>query len=391
MLKIIDRYILREITFPFFMIVFVLTFVLLMGKILQLMDLMINKGVSFFDISRLFLYLMPSFLVFTIPISLLVSILIGLGRLSGDNEITIFKASGISPYKILYPVAIASLIAFVITAAVSLYLVPHSKFATKNLLFAVAKKKASVGIKEKVFNDDFKGILLYAENIPVHGNFMEGVIVSDARFGREPNTIIAQRAYLVSDPGQLSVTLRLEKGSTHTVDTNLKNYRKMDFSVYDVNLDIESSLAEEKKARTKTSAEMTFSEIAEKLRAISLKATDSRELILELNRKIAVPFACLVFGILGVPLGIRSHRAVKARGFTVGLFTVLIYYLLRIGGEALVETGRLSPFIGSWAPNVIFLTVGIYLLIRTAQDKAIDISSFTAFLRKLIPGGEQKR
>jgi lipopolysaccharide export system permease protein len=391
MLKIIDRYILREITFPFFMIVFVLTFVLLMGKILQLMDLMINKGVSFFDISRLFLYLMPSFLVFTIPISLLVSILIGLGRLSGDNEITIFKASGISPYKILYPITIASFIAFVITAVVSLYLVPHSKFATKNLLFAVAKKKASVGIKEKVFNDDFKGILLYAENIPVHGNFMEGVIVSDARFGREPNTIIAQRAYLVSDPGQLSVTLRLEKGSTHTVDTNLKNYRKMDFGVYDVNLDIESSLAEEKKARTKTSAEMTFSEIAEKLRAISLKATDSRELILELNRKIAVPFACLVFGILGVPLGIRSHRAVKSRGFTVGLFTVLIYYLLRIGGEALVETGRLSPFIGSWAPNVIFLTVGIYLLIRTAQDKAIDISSFTAFLKKLIPGGEQKR
>jgi lipopolysaccharide export system permease protein len=165
----------------------------------------------------------------------------------------------------------------------------------------------------------------------------------------------------------------------------------MDFGVYDVNLDIESSLAEEKKARTKTSAEMTFSEIAEKLRAISLKATDSRELILELNRKIAVPFACLVFGILGVPLGIRSHRAVKSRGFTVGLFTVLIYYLLRIGGEALVETGRLSPFIGSWAPNVIFLTVGIYLLIRTAQDKAIDISSFTAFLKKLIPGGEQKR
>jgi lipopolysaccharide export system permease protein len=82
---------------------------------------------------------------------------------------------------------------------------------------------------------------------------------------------------------------------------------------------------------------------------------------------------------------------VKSRGFTVGLFTVLIYYLLRIGGEALVETGRLSPFIGSWAPNVIFLTVGIYLLIRTAQDKAIDISSFTAFLKKLIPGGEQKR
>lgn len=390
MLKIIDRYILREITFPFLMIVFVLTFVLLMGKILQLMDLMINKGVSFFDISKLFLYLMPSFLIFTIPISLLVSILIGLGRLSGDNEITILKASGMSLYKLLYPIALASVTAFIITGVVNLYLVPHSKFATKNLLFAIAQKKASVGIKEKVFNDDFKGILLYAETIPVHGNFMEGVIISDTRFSREPSTIIARRAYLVSDPNQLTVTLRLENGSTHIVDAHLKNYRRMDFSVYDVNLDIESSLAEEKKARTKTSSEMTFSEITDKLRTLSPKATEFRELLFELNRKIAAPFSCLVFGILAVPLGIRSHRAVKSRGFTVGLFTVLIYYLLRIGGEALVETGRLSPLIGSWAPNVIFFIAGIYLLIRSAHDRPVDISFITSFTRKRFLEGRGK-
>ena len=102
--RLINRYILKEIALPFFMILFVLTLVLLLGKILQLIDLMINKGIRFTDIAQLILFLMPSFLMFTIPISLLIAILIGLGRLSGDNEITILKMSGVSLYQLAFPV-----------------------------------------------------------------------------------------------------------------------------------------------------------------------------------------------------------------------------------------------------------------------------------------------
>lgn len=384
MFTIINRYILREISYPFFIIIFVLTFVLLMGKILQLMDLMVNKGVGFLEISKLFLLLTPSFLILTIPISLLISILIGLGRLSGDNEVTILKASGLSLYKLIIPVALASLVAFILTAATSLFLVPHSKFITKNLLFSIAKNKASIGIKEKVFNDDFKGILLYAENIPVHGNYMEGVIISDTRFSKEPSTIIAKRAYLISDPKLMTVTLRIENGSTHTVDSKLKNYRKMDFSTYDVNLDIASSLAEEKKVKEKTSAEMTIWEIADTLKKnAGLEEAVIRDLAIEFYKSITTPLSCIVFGILGIPLGIRSHRAVKARGFTVGLFTVFIYYLIRLGGQALVETGRISPLIGMWAPNIIFLIVGLCLLVKAANDRPITIQTIKTGFKKL--------
>jgi lipopolysaccharide export system permease protein len=386
--KIINRYILREISYPFFIIIFVLTFVLLMGKILQLMDLMVNKGVSFIDISKLFLLLTPSFLILTIPISLLISILIGLGRLSGDNEITILKASGISLYKLIAPVAFLSLIAFIMTSFTSFFLVPHSKFTTKNLLFTIAKKKASIGIKEKVFNDDFKGILLYAENIPVHGNYMEGVLISDTRTINEPSTIIAEKAYLLSDPQLMRVILRLENGSTHTVETNLKNYRKMDFSVYDVNLDIESSIAEEKKLKSKDSTELTIRELAEKLKTAGLEDAAIREIAIEFHKTITTPLACIVFGILGIPLGIRSHRAVKSRGFTVGLFTVFIYYILRLGGEALVETGRLSPFIGTWAPNIILCSIGIYLLIMAGKDRPVNIQSFWNNVKRILVKGK---
>jgi lipopolysaccharide export system permease protein len=385
MIKIINRYILREISYPFFIIIFVLTFVLLMGKILQLMDLMVNKGVSFIDISKLFLLLTPSFLILTIPISLLISILIGLGRLSGDNEINILKASGISLYKLIFPVAIASLIAFIMTAVTSLFLVPQSKYATKNLLYTIAKKKASIGIKEKVFNDDFKGLLLYADNVPISGDYMKGVIISDTRISKEPSTIIAEKAYLVSDPKLMTVTLRLENGSTHIVDTKLKNYRKMDFSLYDVNLDIESSIAEEKKVKTKDSTEMTVWELSKKLKTSGIEGAVFREMAIEFYKTITTPLSCIVFGIIGIPLGIRSHRTAKSRGFTVGLFTAFIYYIIRLGGEALVETGRLSPFIGTWAPNIIFSIIGFYLLFRAANDRPLSIElPIGIYIKKLI-------
>ncbi len=269
------------------------------------------------------------------------------------------------------------------TAVTSLFLVPQSKYATKNLLFNVAMQKASVGIKEKVFNADFKGILLYAESIPLHGNYMEKVIISDSRISKEPSTIIARKAYLVSDPKLMTVTLRLENGSTHTVDEDRKNYRKMDFTSYDINLDIESSFAEEKKVKTKSTSEMTVWEIAENLKKSGLDNTVYRELAVEFYGKITTPFSCIVFGILGIPLGIRSHRAIKARGFTIGLFTVLIFYILRLGGEALVETGRIMPFIGTWAPTIIFLAVGLYLFINAAKDRPVTLEPFITLINKL--------
>jgi lipopolysaccharide export system permease protein len=104
------------------------------------------------------------------------------------------------------------------------------------------------------------------------------------------------------------------------------------------------------------------------LRNRGLKEEALRELAIELNKKMAVPVSCLVFALIGIPLGIRAHRSVRSRGFTIGLFLVLAYYLLRISGEALVETGRLSPIIGTWTPNWIFAAAGILLFYLSAKE-----------------------
>ncbi|PKN68240.1 MAG: LPS export ABC transporter permease LptF [Deltaproteobacteria bacterium HGW-Deltaproteobacteria-10] len=379
MRKIINRYIFKEIAFPFIIILLVLTFVLLMGKIMQIMDLVINKGVSAFSIAKIIVFLLPSFMLFTIPIALLIAILIAMGRLSADNEITAIKTSGISLMQIFYPVAIASLITFVLAVFISYFLVPQSNFATKRLLFNIAQQNASIGIKEKVFNSDFKDFLIYAEKIPVNQNYMEGVIISDNRMIGEQNTILAKRAILVSDSESMTVKLKLEDGSIHTVSSDLKNYRKIDFTSYEINLDLSTALANLDES-SKTSTEMTVSELLEKMNKPGLDPAAIRELAIEVHKKFSIPLSCLFFGLLALPLGIRSHRSVKSRGFAVGLIVVASYYLLRIGGEALVETGYLSPVIGVWAPNFLFALVGICLLY--AANREISFIPIATIFRK---------
>jgi len=367
MRKIINRYIFKEITSSFIIILFILTFVLLMGKILQVMDLVINKGISVFAIAKLILFLLPSLMLFTIPIALLIAILIAMGRLSADNEITALKTSGISLMQIYYPVAIASLTAFIITIIVGYFLVPQSNFATKRLLFTIVQQNANIGIKEKVFNSDFKGFLFYADRIPVDKNYMEGVVISDNRIIGEQNTILAKKAFLVSDPESMTVKLKLENGSIHTVSSDLKNYRKIDFNNYDINLDLSTTLASLEES-SKSSTEMTMTELLEKMKKPGMDKAAIRELAIEVHKKFSIPLSCIFFGLLALPLGINSHRSIKSRGFAVGIIVVSLYYLLRIGGEALVETGYISPEVGVWTPNFIFALLGISLFYMANRE-----------------------
>ena len=367
MQKIISRYIFKEIAFPFIIIIFVLTFVLLMGRMLQIMDLMVNKGIGIFTIAQLIIVLLPDFLLFTIPIALLIAILIAMGRFSADNEITALKTSGVSLIQIYYPAAIASLIAFVFTVIIGFYLVPHSYSASKRLLFTIAQQNASIGIKEKVFNADFKGLLLYAETITPRGDFMEKVLISDSRIIDEQNTILAKKAYLIADPNLMTVKLRLENGAIHTVSPDFKKYRKIDFKIYDINLDLSTAINPEDDD-SKTGREMTMTELLENMKMPGLNEVTLRLLAIEVHKKFSIPLSCIFFGLLALPLGIKSHRAIKSRGFALGLIIATSYYLLRMNGEALVETGRLSPAIGVWTPNFIFAFLGIYLFYMSYRE-----------------------
>ncbi|HTZ40174.1 MAG TPA: LPS export ABC transporter permease LptF [Syntrophales bacterium] len=371
MFSILNRYIFKEVLYPFLMTLFVFTFVLIMGRILSLVDLMINKGVQFTDILKLIVFLMPALLLFTIPLALIIAILIAIGRLSRDNEFTVMQACGLSFHKIAGPVLAAALIAFLMTAVTTFFLIPKGNMAAKNLLYWIVKQKASVGIKEKVFSDDFQGIVLYADRIPVNGDFMEGVLLYEQRTTEEPNMIIASKGYLISNPESFIVTLRLENGSIHTVDPGFKNYKKVDFSTYDVRLDFKGSAADQERVKFSKLDEMTLWELQEQMNKTDTEGPTPRELMIEFNQRLASPFTCLIFAMLGIPLGVQSSRSGKMRGFTIGLGLVMVYYVFLLYGKALGETGVIPPALGVWTPNVVFMAAGLYIYFMRAREREI--------------------
>ena len=159
--------------------------------------------------TRLIAYLFIPFLVYIIPMSVLLSVLLALGRLSADNEITTIKASGISLYQLMVPVGAFSLIAFFLTGAIIMYAYPWGFTALREFAYKIAKTSSEVGIQERVFNDSFEGMIVYVDKIAVRSGNMQGIFISDRRDPDMSTTILAKEAFIGSDPEALAVNMRL--------------------------------------------------------------------------------------------------------------------------------------------------------------------------------------
>jgi lipopolysaccharide export system permease protein len=153
-------YILKEVLPIFFIGLMIFTFILLMDKILKLIELIVTKGVGVYQILMLLFFISPSFLIFTIPMAVLLAILLAFGRLSSDSEITAFKASGMSLYQLFFPVSIFSFCAFLLTTFLIFYGLPWGNKGFTATLTTIVQSKADVEIKERVFDDTFNGLVV---------------------------------------------------------------------------------------------------------------------------------------------------------------------------------------------------------------------------------------
>jgi lipopolysaccharide export system permease protein len=365
------RYLLKELLPAFFLGLVGFTFILLTGRILQLTELFVNKGVPLQYILKLLYFLFPSFLVLTIPMATLLSVMLAFNRLSSDNEITALKASGISLYQMVPPILVFSFSTFVATTFLSLYAVPNANQASRSLLYEVASSKAHAGIRERVFNDDFDGLVLYVEQVKPKSFLWENIFISDSRNPAEVYTIIAREGEVLSDPQALAVTLRLQNGSIHKLGKEPDAYQKVDFNYYDLRLYLKTELREKK--NEKHPADMTLSELIRAIQVLRAKKADVKAQMVKIHEKFSIPLACLVFGIIGVPLGLQSRgaRGSKSRGLSWSIGVLLVYYLLTNAGTSLAERGAVPLDAGMWTPNAILLALGIYLLVKAANESPV--------------------
>ncbi len=372
MTRTLYRYLLKEIAPAFFLGLVGFTFLLLTGRILQLAELFVNKGVPLEYILKLLYLLLPSFLVLTIPMATLLAVMLGFNRLSSDNEVTALKASGISLYQMLPPVLLFAFCTFAATTLLALYSMPKANEGSRALLYKLASTKANIGIRERVFNDDFDGLVLYVEQVKPKTLQWQNIFISDSRNPAEVYTIIAREGEVLSDPKALAVTLRLKDGSIHKLGKQPDAYQKIDFNAYDLRLYLKTGLAE-KKGEEKHPADMTLGELTRAIRILQSKKVDVKPQWVKIHEKFSIPFACLLFGIIAVPLGLQSRaaRRSKSRGFSWSIGVLLLYYLLTNAGTSLAERGAVPLVAGMWAPNLLFLALGIYLLVKAANESPV--------------------
>jgi lipopolysaccharide export system permease protein len=369
----IHRYLLRETLVPMSLGLAVFTLVLLMGRMLKLVELVINKGVPLADILLLFASLLPTFLVLTLPLAFLLGVMAGMGRLSSDCEILALKAGGRSLYQLTLPILTLGLVVSMATAALTTVIKPAGERNFRKQLFQIASSRASIGIESQIFNDEFEGLVLYANDVEERSGHMRGVFISDERENSLPAMILADRGSILSNQDALTMTLHLENGTIHRQGGGSRSaFQVIEFTQYDLNLDLGQASGAANQPR-KSHKNMSMPELYQAIYVDSASASPKdRDLLAEFHWRLALPAAPLLFALLGVPLGIQPARSGRGSGFAIGLLVFLGYYLLLSLAGTLIVEGNWSALI-MWVPNLIFLIAGVVVLKAAALEKPLPL------------------
>ncbi len=377
----INLYVFREILTPTLLGLVVFTFILVMGRLPGLTEMVVNKGVPLGSIIKLFGYLLPTFLSITIPLSFLLGILLAFGRLSSDSEFIALKSTGISLYSLLLPVLCFAIACVVITAGLTLYGEPLGKSAFRDQVFTIASDQASVGIEGGVFNDSFDGLIIYAEIMDNQQEQMLNVFISDERSAQEPANIFAQQGRFIHNPEYQTLTLRLNHGTIHHLTKGDKDsYQTIGFNTYDINLDLNKGLADAE-SRSKSLGEYSPGQ----LMTAKDNATENRQknrYATELHKRISTSAAPLVFALIGIPLGLKSNRSGKGAGFALALGIALCYYVLLSLSGTFASKGVLPAAIILYLPNLLFFSAGTFFIHRTAIEKPLNLPRLGRLLHR---------
>ncbi len=406
MLKYFDRYLLREIIPPFFIGLLIYSFVLLMNQIFLLSELFIARGVSFTAVTQIFIYLLPAVLAFAVPMSVLMGILAGMSRLSSDSEIIAFRTLGIRNSRILWPVFLFAFAGWIVTSYLTLYLAPRANYRRVQTLTRSVLSRVQFRINPREFNESIPQTVIFIQDI-TSDNRWENIFVFLNQTAEEPRTIFARTGRLNFYPEAKRATLELFDGAIHTVAlTEPERYSITLFSRVEEEINVESLFAQfssEKRVREKDIGELLQSvkriEADRKRLAVEeaslpastpsrkqgepevrrrevefglqQRAREWRSHWVEIHKKFALPFVCFIFVLMGIPLGISTRKGGRTSGFTISLAIILVYYVLITAGEKNAMEGHISPFLGMWGPNIMYLAAGLYLFFRSSRESPL--------------------
>ncbi|MDR1040787.1 MAG: LPS export ABC transporter permease LptF [Deltaproteobacteria bacterium] len=370
---IIKRSILAETVPAFAVNLAVFTFILLMARAMQLADLVITSGVSTVDVAWIILLVMPKMLSMSVPMAALLAPLTTFLRMSADSEITVLKASGVSLYQLLAPVALFGLAAGALTGLFNVYLTPAANLRFRAEILALAKARADLAIKEQVFVRDFPGLTIYVGQLPSRTEEMENVFISDRRLEGENTVIVASRGMLDIDREEGLLLFRLVNGVIDRMHETRKSVDSIFFETYELKISPGTEFASEEGGFAAGRSELPTSQLpaeTERLRAAGLDSWV--DYAIEYHRRYAFPVAAFLMAVIGMPLGASFRARGRNFGLGVGLVIFVVYYSVFSLGISFASAGSLPPAPAVWSANAIALVLALLLLKGINRSSAID-------------------
>lgn len=363
-MRLIRRYYFKEWFSSFLLSLGVFTLAFSIGNLVKLVDLIINKGVKALLVLELFFMMIPFSLVYTIPISTLISTLLIFGRAGADNEIVALKSSGISCKRVGLHFLVLGIILSLISFIFMDKILPYTHYKVREIIFNIGKKNPTAYLEPGTFIKSFKDHIIFFYGL--RKNKLKNVRIYVSTEGKPLRTIIAEKAIIskVTDKG---LALKLLDGSCDEIDTkNPEKFYKLNFKQYlmTINLDNMAKIKLDKKPE-----EYTIEELKSNIIRLKTEGIDALPLISEMHKRYAQPFTCLAFILIGLPFGIRAQRREKSIGYSLGLMIIIFYYVLFLSFESLILNKKILPFLGHWMPTLIISIFGLNLYFKMDRVK----------------------
>ena len=389
-MRILTRYILSEVSSHALMGLLFFTFIIFMRDLGRLLELIVRNSAPVPSVGEIFLYTLPATFMITLPMAVLVGILIGLSRLAADSEVTAIRASGMGAAMFVRVVAIFAASAWLLGMLNSIYVAPQSAAALSRLQERLKSSQASYEIQPRVFYEEFKDHVVYVQDaIPSKGQSLwRGVFLADVSEPASPKITLAERGALLSESTE-KVRFHLEDGTQQELVRAAKDqYSITTFESTDIPVELPSGdhgprdllpvaelslhgLLQNAARERKTGAALVKIDPS----TSSYDYLKARYYEIEFHRRFALPAACLVLALVGIPLGLSARKGGRSAGFVLTILLVFIYYLLSLIGVSLARQGKLPPWLGVWAGNMLFFLCGLWL-VRRVDRMPGDLTAF---------------
>jgi lipopolysaccharide export system permease protein len=355
----------NQVLAPFYASLLVLTSILFLGRLIPILNIILDYNIGFGDFIRLFAYYTPQLLLFTLPMSSMMGVVLGTTQSNNENELMVLKANGISLYRMLPPIILVALCTALLTGLFSVYLIPAGTRAKVDLAFRLAKDRVERSIHEKRFSESLGDIVLYADTVDKENHTWKGIYISNMRDSRHPVTIIAESGIISADSNRGTFSISLHNGTLNRTTSDAD--QTINFEQYDMVLPLETPTTNPLAKAGR--ATMLQSELLAEADRLGSNSREAARYLNEFHERLALPFSCFILTLLGFPLGFLSGPRHRTVGIPLGLAIFILYYVLLTGANTLSESLILPAVFAIWLPNMIFLILTIFFIRGVAQEK----------------------